>query len=45
VVFNRLLQVELHETLFNVALKERHGKRLAAITQLSSDLIPEIPHS
>lgn len=30
VVFNRLLQVELHETLFNVALKERHGKRWAS---------------
>lgn len=28
-VFNRLLEVELHETLFNVALKERHGKRWA----------------
>jgi predicted nucleic acid-binding protein len=30
VVFNRLLEVELHETLFNVALKERHGKRWAS---------------
>lgn len=29
-VFNRLLEVELHETLFNVALKERHGKRWAS---------------
>jgi hypothetical protein len=26
----RLLEVELYETLFNVALKERHGKRWAS---------------
>lgn len=30
VVFNRLLEVELYETLFNVALKERHGNRWRA---------------
>lgn len=30
VVFNRLLEVELYETLFNVALKERHGNRWAS---------------
>jgi predicted nucleic acid-binding protein len=30
VVFNRLLEVELYETLFNLALKERHGKRWAS---------------
>ncbi len=28
VVFNRLLEVELHETLFNVALKERQRQAL-----------------
>ncbi|MGH2762601.1 MAG: hypothetical protein ACRDL0_22115 [Thermoleophilaceae bacterium] len=26
-VFNRLLEMELCEVLFNVALKERYGKR------------------
>lgn len=30
VVFNRLLEIELHETLFNLALKERHGKQWAS---------------
>ncbi len=29
-VFNRLLEIELCEVLFNVALKERHGKRWAS---------------
>jgi predicted nucleic acid-binding protein len=30
VVFNRLLEIELHEALFNLALKEKHGKAWAS---------------